>query len=100
MRLSRGRLLRRKLLGRRGDVKVAEAGPAEASACDEAERTLRGPAVAGKGVNSRSGMNIGEPRRTYTVEPLEDPVPRKLPERLPEREEPAEPPREPEKVPA
>jgi hypothetical protein len=33
--------------------------------------------------------------RTYTVEPLEDPVPRELPDESPEREEPAEPPREP-----
>ena len=34
-------------------------------------------------------MEIGEPERTYTVEPLEDPVPRELPA------EPAEPPVEP-----
>ena len=45
-------------------------------------------------------MDIGKPRRTHTVEPLEDPVPRELPEETPEREEPAEPPREPEQVPA
>ena len=45
-------------------------------------------------------MDIGKPRRTHTVEPLEDPVPRELPEESPEREEPAEPPREPEQVPA
>jgi hypothetical protein len=44
-------------------------------------------------------MEIGEPRRTVTVEPLEEPVPRELPEEPPE-EEPAEPPREPEQVPA
>jgi len=43
-------------------------------------------------------MEIGEPRRTVTVEPLEGPVPRELPEE-PE-EEPAELPREPEKIPA
>ncbi len=41
-------------------------------------------------------MEIGEPQRTYTVEPIEDPVPRESP--LPE-EEPAEPVREPEEVP-
>ncbi len=38
-------------------------------------------------------MDIGEPERTYTVEPLEDPVPRENPEsptEAPERE-PAEP---------
>jgi hypothetical protein len=38
-------------------------------------------------------VDIGEPERTYTVEPLEDPVPRQLPEtpaEAPERE-PAEP---------
>jgi hypothetical protein len=37
-------------------------------------------------------MEIGESRRTYTVEPLEDPVPRELPEEAPEREWPAEAP--------
>ncbi|HEY5661434.1 MAG TPA: hypothetical protein VIR59_11655 [Gaiellaceae bacterium] len=41
-------------------------------------------------------MEIGEPQRTYTVEPVEDPVPRESP--APE-EEPAEPLREPEEVP-
>jgi hypothetical protein len=34
-------------------------------------------------------VEIGKPERTYTVEPLEDPVPRELPT------EPAEPPVEP-----
>jgi hypothetical protein len=41
-------------------------------------------------------VDIGEPERTYTVEPLEDPVPRENPEsptEAPERE-----PAEPEKV--
>ena len=46
-----------------------------------------------------TAMEIGEPRRTYTVEPLEDPVPRELPEEAPEREWPAEAPGEPEQVP-
>lgn len=42
-------------------------------------------------------MEIGEPRRTYTIEPIEDPVPRerpaperdpeRVPEELPDREE-------------
>jgi hypothetical protein len=41
-------------------------------------------------------VEIGEPQRTYTVEPVEDPVPRESP--APE-EEPAEPLREPEEVP-
>jgi hypothetical protein len=45
-------------------------------------------------------MEIGTPRRTYTVEPVEDPVPRELPEESPERERPAEGPGEPEQVPA
>jgi hypothetical protein len=43
-------------------------------------------------------MEIGEPRREYTIEPIEDPVPREQP-----AEEPVEPvlvPGEPEKVPA
>jgi hypothetical protein len=31
-------------------------------------------------------MEIGKPKRTITVEPLEDPVPRKRPERDPERQ--------------
>jgi hypothetical protein len=44
-------------------------------------------------------MEIGEPQRTITVEPLEDPVPHELPkEEPPERAEPVERPREPEKV--
>jgi hypothetical protein len=46
-----------------------------------------------------TAMEIGAPRRTYTVEPLEDPVPRELPEEAPERERPAEAPGEPEQVP-
>jgi hypothetical protein len=42
-------------------------------------------------------VEIGEPRRTYTIEPIEDPVPRerpaperdpeRVPEELPDREE-------------
>jgi hypothetical protein len=39
-------------------------------------------------------MEIGDPRRTYTIEPLEDPVPRELPD-----EQPAEDP-EPVLVPS
>ncbi len=42
-------------------------------------------------------MEIGEPERTYTVEPLEDPVPRTVPEEAPA--EPAEVPDEPAQVP-
>ncbi len=45
-------------------------------------------------------MEIGEPLRTVTVEPLKDPVPRELPEEPPEWEEPAALPGEPEQVPA
>jgi hypothetical protein len=60
----------------------------------------RAPIVSTLGVREgRGAMEIGEPRRTVTVEPLEEPVPRELPEEPPE-EEPAELPREPEKVPA
>ena len=47
-------------------------------------------------------MEIGEPERTYTVEPLEDPVPRELPTEPPEqpaRPIPTEEPSEPERVP-
>jgi hypothetical protein len=46
-------------------------------------------------------VEIGEPERTYTVEPLEDPVPRELPAEpaeQPPRPSPAEEPREPERV--
>ena len=46
-----------------------------------------------------TAMEIGEPRRTYTVEPLEDLVPRELREDALEREPPAEVPGEPERVP-
>jgi hypothetical protein len=42
-------------------------------------------------------MDIGEPKRTYTVEPVEDPVPREQPAEAPE---PAEAPGKPEPVPA
>jgi hypothetical protein len=46
-------------------------------------------------------MEIGEPERTYTVEPLEDPVPREdpaEPAEQPARPSPAEEPIEPERV--
>jgi hypothetical protein len=43
-------------------------------------------------------VEIGKPQRTYTVEPIEDPVPLESPP-APE-EAPAEAPREPEEVPA
>jgi hypothetical protein len=49
-------------------------------------------------------MEIGEPKRTIVVEPLEDPVPRETPPRDTSRESDerlVEPPdRDPEKVPA
>ncbi len=48
-------------------------------------------------------MEIGDPERTFTVEPLEDPVPRERPtepEHQPARPSPAEEPNEPERVPA
>ncbi len=43
-------------------------------------------------------MEIGDPIRTFTIEPLEDPVPAESPE-LP-LEEPVEDPETPERVPA
>ena len=46
-------------------------------------------------------VEIGEPERTYTVEPLEDPMPRELPAEPveePARPSPAEEPIEPERV--
>jgi len=45
-------------------------------------------------------MEIGKPRHTYEVEPLEDPVPRELPEEAPEPERPVEAPGGPEQVPS
>jgi hypothetical protein len=48
-------------------------------------------------------MEIGDPERTFTVEPVEDPVPRERPAEpaeQPARPSPAEEPIEPEKVPA
>jgi hypothetical protein len=52
-------------------------------------------------VRSRLGdaVEIGEPERTYTVEPVEDPVPREAPAE-PAEPSPVEEPIEPEKVPA
>jgi hypothetical protein len=45
-------------------------------------------------------MDIGKPRRTYIVEPIEAPVPREHPKPPPERA-PAEPPRrKPQETPA
>jgi hypothetical protein len=46
-------------------------------------------------------VEIGEPERTFTVEPLEDPVPRELPAEpaeAPAAPSPTEEPVEPEKV--
>jgi hypothetical protein len=46
-------------------------------------------------------VEIGEPERTYTVEPLEDPVPRERPSEpaeTPAAPSPAEEPIEPERV--
>jgi hypothetical protein len=46
-------------------------------------------------------VEIGEPERTYTVEPLEDPVPRERPAEpaeQPDRPSPVEEPIEPERV--
>jgi hypothetical protein len=48
-------------------------------------------------------VEIGEPERTYTVEPLGDPVPRQRPSEpaeSPATPTPAEEPTEPERVPA
>ena len=41
-------------------------------------------------------MEVGEPKRTYTVEPLEEPVPREVPSEPPNG--PSEEPSEPDKV--
>jgi hypothetical protein len=47
-----------------------------------------------------SAMEVGDPRRTFTVEPLEDPVPREAPAPEEPSREPLEAPSEPEKAPA
>jgi hypothetical protein len=41
-------------------------------------------------------VEVGEPKRTYTVEPVEDPVPREVPSEP--AVEPSEDPAEPEEV--
>lgn len=41
-------------------------------------------------------MEVGDPKRTYTVEPLQDPVPREVPSEPPS--EPSEQPAEPDEV--
>jgi hypothetical protein len=41
-------------------------------------------------------VEVGEPKRTYTVEPLEDPVPREVPSEPPN--DPSEAPAEPDEV--
>lgn len=43
-------------------------------------------------------MDIGDPERTYTVEPIEDPVPQRLPEKADEPVDPEPAPSEQEKV--
>lgn len=45
-------------------------------------------------------MDIGKPKRIYTIEPVEDPIPQERPEKVnePPAHEPA--PREPDQVPA
>ena len=45
-------------------------------------------------------MEIGEPQRTITIEPIEDPVPREAPNEIAVPEQPVEQPHEPEKVPS
>jgi hypothetical protein len=43
-------------------------------------------------------MEIGEPRRVYTIEPVDDPVPREAPLPEPTPDEPAVVPSEPEEI--
>jgi hypothetical protein len=45
-------------------------------------------------------MDIGKPDRTYTVEPIEDPLPQKQPEKGDDEPADPEPGRAPEKAPA
>jgi hypothetical protein len=45
-------------------------------------------------------MDIGKPKRIYTVEPVEDPVPRERPEAPDQPAAPERAPAEPDKVPA
>lgn len=45
-------------------------------------------------------MDVGKPKRIYTVEPVEDPIPRERPEKADEPPPAAPVPREPDQVPA
>jgi hypothetical protein len=64
-----------------------------------ARHRVAGRAVGGVDSAVRGlGLEIGKPRRTITVEPVEDPVPRKRPEPVPE-ERPVPKRRQREKVP-
>jgi hypothetical protein len=80
--------------------------PPSVSLAEKFQSTVKGvktPARCGIRVLTpfRIAVEIGEPERTYTVEPLEDPVPRELPvgpvEPAP-AEPPVEEPIEPERV--
>jgi hypothetical protein len=88
-------------------ARVASARPESASphrdgrplkvspSCDGARGQAHFPGGTGAEHSALGGddlVRIGDPKRTYTVEPLEDPVPQEVPE------SPAEP-REPEQEP-
>lgn len=45
-------------------------------------------------------MDIGKPKRIYTIEPIEDPIPREQPEKVAEPAPPEPAPRERVRVPA
>jgi hypothetical protein len=44
-------------------------------------------------------MDIGKPKRTYTVEPVEDPIPREEPEKVTEPVPAEAEPRQPDRIP-
>jgi hypothetical protein len=60
-----------------------------------------GIAIASSCISERKGavVDIGKPQRIYTVEPVEDPVPRRQPEPRPEPTPVPRPQEKPEPVP-
>jgi hypothetical protein len=87
--LWKSRRLWKALSGRGGRFDLRRPGP---------DRNTLGASPLGLG----GSVEIGRPERTYTVEPVEDPVPREAPAEPaePDRPSPAEEPSEPEKAPA
>ena len=82
---------------------VKSGHPARVSACGPFNSFRDGPPLRvisrHPTVREARDMDIGKPSRTFTIEPVEDPVPREQP-LPPAEQDPPEPLREPEEVPA